>query len=77
MAQFEGMDRFNTGKSFAHRKAEIASAAARVTRVFKANGRPDEADLDIIIEHASKMKEAVRFWNDERARELRQPVRTP
>jgi hypothetical protein len=77
MAQFEGLDRFQTGKSFAHRKMEILTIVSRVVRVFKANGRPDEADLDMIIEHATKMKEAVRFWNEERARELRQPVKTP
>lgn len=77
MAQFEGLDRFQTGKSLTHRKAEILAAAARVTRVFKAGGRPDEADLDDIIMHALKMKQAIHFWNDERARELGQPVKTP
>lgn len=76
MAQFEGLDRFQTGKSLAHRSAEIREAAARVTRVFKANGRPDPADLDLICEHAEAMKKAVEFWNEERTRELREPVKT-
>ncbi|QPX62590.1 hypothetical protein SEA_WOLLYPOG_38 [Arthrobacter phage Wollypog] len=76
MAQYSGMDRFQTGKSFAHRSAEIRTAAASVTRLFKAGGRPDPKLLDDIIEHATEMKKAVEFWNEERARELREPVKT-
>lgn len=77
MAQFNGMDRFTTGKSFAHRKLEIQALTAKVTRQFKANEIVDLADLDQVIEHATEMKKAASFWNDERRRALRQPVKTP
>ena len=77
MAQYEGMDRFTTGKALAHRKAEIQATTASVVRVFKSNGIVDETDLVILEEHVREMRKAVEFWNLERLRELGKVVRTP
>lgn len=77
MAQFEGKSRFDTGKALAHRKAEIQATTASIVRTFKANEIVNEADLDYLEIHIKEMRKAVEFWNTERKRELRQPVRTP
>jgi hypothetical protein len=77
MAQYEGMDRFQTGKALAHRKAEIQATTASIVRRFKAGEIVNEADLDYIIGQGEEIRKAVLFWNDERRRELRQPVKTP
>lgn len=78
MAEFEGMDRFQTGKKLAHRKAEIHSTVASVVRQFKEGEELiNEADLDYIIGQAQEIRKAVLFWNTEKLRDLGKPVRTP
>ncbi len=68
--------RFEAGKGLAHRKAEIQATTSSIVRVFKAGEIVNEVDLVHLEEHIKEMRKVVEYWNNERRRELRQPVRT-
>lgn len=76
MAMIGGMNKFEAGKAMALMSGEIRSAAANITRRFKAGLEVDLSEVDQIEAHAKSMREIVEYWKTRDARDAGKAIKT-